>query len=222
VTTETDPLYYRLVEAAPDAILVFDANGSRCLLANAAAERLLGYGRAELLRLRPVDLLDPDQLPRGPRERQDVETTGYWRGDTRLRRKDGSVVSVEATYARHEHDGRVLYQSVFRDLAGRKQAEVVGAQHGEPIEVVATDAAPKQVDQGAGAVRRLTPREREVAVVVASGLTNEQIAERLVLESGTVSNHVEHILRKLGFSRRSQIAAWAVACGLYRPVAHNN
>src|SRR5438067_11678049 len=63
VIPETDSLYYQLVEAAPDAMLVFDANGPRCLLADAAAERLLGYGRAELLRLRPVDLLEPDQLP---------------------------------------------------------------------------------------------------------------------------------------------------------------
>ena len=63
----------------------------------------------------------------------------------------------------------------------------------------------------------LTPREREVAVLVAQGLTNEEIAECLVLAPGTVSNHVEHILRKLGVNRRVQIATWVVMRGEWRP-----
>jgi DNA-binding NarL/FixJ family response regulator len=65
--------------------------------------------------------------------------------------------------------------------------------------------------------RRLTPRERQVTALVAEGLTNEAIAARLVLVPGTVSNHVEHILRKLGFARRVQIATWAVQHGLWTP-----
>lgn len=56
-------------------------------------------------------------------------------------------------------------------------------------------------------VARLTPRQREVARLVASGLTNQEIAERLVLTSGTVANHVESILRRLGFRSRAQVAA---------------
>lgn len=55
---------------------------------------------------------------------------------------------------------------------------------------------------------QLTRREREVAVLVTAGLTNQEIAVQLVLEPGTVSNDVEHILRKLGFGRRIQLAAW--------------
>lgn len=55
----------------------------------------------------------------------------------------------------------------------------------------------------------LTPREREVAELVAEGLTNRQIAYRLVVVQRTVDSHVEHILAKLGFSARAQIAAWA-------------
>jgi DNA-binding CsgD family transcriptional regulator len=55
----------------------------------------------------------------------------------------------------------------------------------------------------------LSPRELEVAALVAEGLTNRQIAERLVLSERTAQNHVQHILTKLGFTTRSQIAAWS-------------
>jgi DNA-binding NarL/FixJ family response regulator len=55
----------------------------------------------------------------------------------------------------------------------------------------------------------LSPREAEVAALVAEGLTNRQIAERLVLSERTAQNHVQHILTKLGFATRSQIAAWS-------------
>ena len=56
----------------------------------------------------------------------------------------------------------------------------------------------------------LSPRETEVANLVAEGLTNRQIAERLVISERTAQNHVQHILTKLGFTTRSQIAAWSV------------
>ncbi|GLZ28393.1 LuxR family transcriptional regulator [Lentzea sp. NBRC 105346] len=54
----------------------------------------------------------------------------------------------------------------------------------------------------------LSPRESEVARLVAEGLTNRGIAERLYISERTAQNHVQHILTKLGFSTRSQIAAW--------------
>jgi DNA-binding NarL/FixJ family response regulator len=66
----------------------------------------------------------------------------------------------------------------------------------------------------------LSRREREVAVLVARGLTNREIARTLVLSERTAENHVQHILAKLGFGSRAQIAAWAVAEGL-PPQAEN-
>jgi DNA-binding NarL/FixJ family response regulator len=53
----------------------------------------------------------------------------------------------------------------------------------------------------------LTPREREVACLLARGYTNQQIANELVLTRGTVANHVAHILEKLGVGNRTQVAA---------------
>jgi predicted ATPase/DNA-binding CsgD family transcriptional regulator len=60
----------------------------------------------------------------------------------------------------------------------------------------------------------LTRRERQVAAVVAQGLSNQEIADELVVSIKTVEAHVSHILSKLGFSSRAQIAAWAVDKGL--------
>ena len=60
-------------------------------------------------------------------------------------------------------------------------------------------------------VSPLSAREFEVARLVAEGLTNHAIAERLHLSSRTAENHVQHVLDKLGFDSRSQIAAWFAA-----------
>ena len=65
----------------------------------------------------------------------------------------------------------------------------------------------------------LSAREFEVAQLVAAGLTNRQIAERLVLAPKTISAHITHILTKLGAARRTEIAAW---CATVRQVAHND
>jgi DNA-binding CsgD family transcriptional regulator len=54
----------------------------------------------------------------------------------------------------------------------------------------------------------LTAREREIASLVASGLSNREIADRLVISEGTVEVHVKHILGKLDFKSRSQVAIW--------------
>ncbi|MFC7501863.1 ATP-binding protein [Nocardioides sp. GCM10030258] len=56
----------------------------------------------------------------------------------------------------------------------------------------------------------LSRRETEVAALIAEGLTNRDIAERLFLSERTAQGHVQSILRKLGFGSRSQIAVWFV------------
>jgi predicted ATPase/class 3 adenylate cyclase/DNA-binding CsgD family transcriptional regulator len=60
----------------------------------------------------------------------------------------------------------------------------------------------------------LTPREQEVAALIAQGLTNREIASRLVIAERTAEGHVQSIFNKLGFNARAQIAAWAVEHGL--------
>jgi DNA-binding CsgD family transcriptional regulator/Tfp pilus assembly protein PilF len=60
----------------------------------------------------------------------------------------------------------------------------------------------------------LSAREQQVAGLIAEGHSNRAMAERLVLSERTVEDHVSGILRKLGFSSRAQIAAWATHQGL--------
>lgn len=66
--------------------------------------------------------------------------------------------------------------------------------------------------------RPLTAREREVAALVAEGLTNREIAARLFIAERTAEGHVEQIRNKLAFTSRSQIAAWAAEHRLSVPV----
>jgi DNA-binding NarL/FixJ family response regulator len=56
-----------------------------------------------------------------------------------------------------------------------------------------------------------------VAGVLALGLTNRQVAERLFITEGTAALHVKRILAKLGFSSRAQITAWSLQQGLAHP-----
>jgi non-specific serine/threonine protein kinase len=64
---------------------------------------------------------------------------------------------------------------------------------------------------------RLTRREQEVAVLVARGLTNRQIAIELGISERTAGNHVAKILRKLGYRSRTQIASWTTERQLFTP-----
>lgn len=60
----------------------------------------------------------------------------------------------------------------------------------------------------------LTPREIEVLGLMAEGMTNQQIAEQLIVSPTTIKTHVQNILQKLGVSDRTQAAVYAVRCGL--------
>jgi non-specific serine/threonine protein kinase len=62
----------------------------------------------------------------------------------------------------------------------------------------------------------LSRREREIALLVARGLTNRAIAEQLVIAERTADTHVSNILGKLGLATRAQIAVWAVEHRLTR------
>ena len=67
-----------------------------------------------------------------------------------------------------------------------------------------------------GPVSGLTLRESEITALVARGLTNRQIAGQLYISVRTVEAHVDHILTKLGFRTRTQLASWAHEEGLSR------
>ena len=96
---------------------------------------------------------------------------------------------------------------------------------GETVEVVAREGLRLRVRRLAPAVppaavagalgAPLTPREREVAALIARGLTNRQIAADLVIAETTADRHVSNILGKLDFATRSQVAVWAADRGIH-------
>jgi len=69
-------------------------------------------------------------------------------------------------------------------------------------------------DSDTARVQSLTAREREIVALVADGLTNTQLAERLCISAATVRNHLTSILSKLGLTDRFQLAVYAYRRGL--------
>jgi two-component system response regulator DevR len=83
------------------------------------------------------------------------------------------------------------------------------------IDANATRQALDRISQTPG--WELTEREREVLTLIARGYTNKQIADALTVTEKTARNHVSHILEKLGLSRRSEAAVFAVEHKLVPP-----
>jgi DNA-binding CsgD family transcriptional regulator len=79
-----------------------------------------------------------------------------------------------------------------------------------PGPLAAADTLLARIDAQARAASPLSPRECEVAALIALAMSNRQIAERLVLSERTVETHVRSILAKLGYSTRTEIATWSL------------
>ncbi|WP_077042028.1 ATP-binding protein [Rhodococcus sp. MTM3W5.2] len=119
------------------------------------------------------------------------------------------TASVPLPYMLGNHDecvhqardalGKRSYTEAFRTGAAMSLEESVAYALGD---------RPADQPQTAPVAPVLTPRETEVAQLVAAGHPNKVIASMLVLSPRTVTGHVEHILAKLGFTSRTQIVAW--------------
>ncbi|WP_327731397.1 LuxR C-terminal-related transcriptional regulator [Streptomyces sp. NBC_00487] len=97
--------------------------------------------------------------------------------------------------------------------AAYEQALAEGGSHRGPDEAIAYALlrAEPEPTAAAPALSPLTPREQEVAALVAKGMSNRQIASSLGRSPRTVHGHVENILAKLGFGSRAQVASWWTA-----------
>jgi non-specific serine/threonine protein kinase len=104
--------------------------------------------------------------------------------------------------------GDEAFEAAFQRGAGMDIEEIVSFVAGESS---APGGAGLAVVAGGNQPAVLSHRERQVAELVAEGLSNKQIAARLVISRRTVDSHVEKILTKLGFTSRVQVAAWFAA-----------
>lgn len=84
-------------------------------------------------------------------------------------------------------------------------------------EFAARSKAPEQTPAGLSDVSALTEREREVLALVGLGLSNADIARRLVVSPLTVKTHVSRAMVKLGVRDRAQLVVLAYESGLVRP-----
>jgi DNA-binding NarL/FixJ family response regulator len=135
---------------------------------------------------------------------------GAWRARQRFWEGAWARLDLAAAAAQARRRGEAaLLTSEVRDLAAAAGATTL-AEAADRLD--ASSSRGRQADPW----YPLSAREFEVAQLVAVGLTNRQIAERLVVAPKTVSAHVTHILGKLGAARRAEIAAW---CATVRPDA---
>ncbi|MCD7438841.1 LuxR C-terminal-related transcriptional regulator [Streptomyces lincolnensis] len=104
--------------------------------------------------------------------------------------------------------GRAAFTPAYDRGAGLGLPEIVGYALQEPGLPDHPPTTPPVQDTPPV---HLTRREAQVAELVAQGLANQQIADRLVIARRTAEGHVERILTKLGFNNRSQIATWVTA-----------
>jgi len=101
--------------------------------------------------------------------------------------------------------GEARFTAVWRDGATASLGAIITQAIGG-ADTPAPDSAAERVETLADRV--LTSREHQIAKLVAEGLSNREIAERLVISKRTVDAHIEHIFAKLGVSSRVRLAAW--------------
>jgi DNA-binding CsgD family transcriptional regulator len=127
------------------------------------------------------------------------------------------VYPIPAPYRATDHvaAGRALLQLGRADEAAAHAAEATRllarwpGRRRDDAEALARRFATRSDPSAAGA-EGLTPREQEVLALVAEGLSNAEVAERLYISPRTAAVHVSNILAKLGVSSRTEAAAWAM------------
>lgn len=205
---------------APARVFLLDEHdavrrGVRNVLEGSGTARVVGEATTVVAALRAIETLVPDVVIL----------------DIRL--PDGSGIEV-CRQVRSTHPGiKVLFLTSFNDEPVMSSAIMAGAAgyllkdvrleglveavgrivRGESlIDPDLTLALAERADAASRDPRRfgrLTPQERRILLLVADGLTNRQIAQRMALSEGTVKNYVSSILAKLGLERRAQAAVLA-------------
>ena len=134
-----------------------------------------------------------------------------------------SLPSVRAIILTSYDDDEALFAAIMAGAAGYVLKQVSGndlleavrhvAAGGSLLDPQVTERVMERLREGAPSepeeLRRLTPQERRILELVAEGLTNRQIGERLFLAEKTVKNYMSTVLAKLGLESRTQAAVLA-------------
>jgi PAS domain S-box-containing protein len=181
------------------AVIATDADGVVTTW-NARAESLYGWSHDEAVGRHISELTVPDEARRTAEEIIAAIQRGQsWEGAFRVRRKDGSVFTAFVKDSPIvDDDGRLI------GIVG------VSIEIGEPALAEAVRTLVGDGNRPQRRTRALSPREREVLVLLARGLTGEQIAERLVLSPETVRTHIRNAREKLGASTRVEAVTMAL------------
>jgi two-component system response regulator DevR len=115
----------------------------------------------------------------------------------------GAVMAGASGYLLKQADGERLSQAI------RDAAEGESSLDPRAAGTLITQFRELSAKQAESELAGLTDREKRMLALIAEGYTNRAIGEVLHLSEKTVRNHVSQLLRKLGFKRRSQAAAWA-------------
>ena len=212
---------------APGPMAIIALDGMRLLDVNDAFTAATGWRREEVVGRTEAEFgLWGKDAARDDRARQ-VKQTGHLRSvDVQIESKDGHIcdylLSAETVSIHGEH----CVLTVMQDITERKQME---AELLKAIEAVMQDTSwfgQKIVEKLANLTRQgglsaqdtkvsdLTPRAREVLGLLAQGLGDEDIADKLGISRNTVKNHVSAIYRVVGTRRRSALVVWARERGL--------
>jgi DNA-binding NarL/FixJ family response regulator len=213
-----------MATSQPDAIriLIVDDHavvriGLKTVLANATGFRVVGEAGtvadsiALALQARPDVVLMDVRLPDGSgveacrRIKADnpdtrvVMLTSYQDEEAIV----GSVMAGASGYLLKQADAERLIQAIRDAAAGESSLDPRAAG------TLLSQFRELSAKQAEAELAGLTDRERRMLALIAEGYTNRAIGEVLHLSEKTVRNHVSQLLRKLGFQRRSQAAAWA-------------
>jgi PAS domain S-box-containing protein len=200
---ETNGLEDALAGTGDGAVII--GNDGRVTFWNAAAERILGHASGEVLG-RPCcevfvgyddngnTLCTPGcQIMSLVRLREPVHSF-----DMRTRTKAGRPIWINVSVLSTDGTSGPLVVHLFRDVTAAKELVTLIHERLTPAALVETNGA-----------STLSRRELEVLRLLAEGLGNTAIAQRLGLHGGTIRNHVQSILAKLGVHSRLQAVAHA-------------